>query len=218
MRAGRGRRPTRPAASTPRRRSRSRSPTRSTADIGYAYLFKDTSGLDPAAGQDYVDYEFNLTNGPYKTGAYNPTNTTPGNGMNFGPRPGDIVRDDRQLPARLHRPLVRQRAADHARLRDRRRHPRPPRRPVRRRRCLVCSHPGHLPSGRGRLHRQHRRPRARDPRLRRRQLRPARPAPAHLLRRPRGHQHVPARPPDPGRGRLLRLQRGTGSGSRTRTA
>jgi hypothetical protein len=54
---------------------------------GYAYLFKTTSGLDPAAGQDYVDYDFNLTNGPYKTGAYNPTNTTAGNGMNFGPRP-----------------------------------------------------------------------------------------------------------------------------------
>ena len=44
--------------------------------VGYAYLFEDTSGLDPAAGKDYVDYEFNLTNGPYKTGAYNPTNTT----------------------------------------------------------------------------------------------------------------------------------------------
>ena len=54
---------------------------------GYAYLFKDTSGLDPSAGRDYVDYDFNLTNGPYKTGAYNPTNTTAGNGMNFGPRP-----------------------------------------------------------------------------------------------------------------------------------
>ncbi len=55
--------------------------------VGYVYLFKDKSGLDPAAGQDYVDYEFNLTNGPYKTGAYNPTGTGAGNGMNFGPRP-----------------------------------------------------------------------------------------------------------------------------------
>ncbi len=55
--------------------------------VGYAYLFNDTSGLDPAAGQDYVDYEFSLVNGPYMTGAYNPTNTTAGNGMNFGPRP-----------------------------------------------------------------------------------------------------------------------------------
>ena len=55
--------------------------------LGYAYLFEDTSGLDPAAGKDYVDYEFNLTNGPYKTGAYNPTGSGAGNGMNFGPRP-----------------------------------------------------------------------------------------------------------------------------------
>jgi hypothetical protein len=55
--------------------------------VGYAYLFKDTSGLDPAAGKDYVQYDFDLTNSPYKTGAYNPTNTTAGNGMNFGPRP-----------------------------------------------------------------------------------------------------------------------------------
>jgi beta-propeller repeat-containing protein len=54
---------------------------------GYVYLFKDTSGLDPAAGKDYVHYQFNLTNGPYKTGAYNPTNTTAGNGMTRGPRP-----------------------------------------------------------------------------------------------------------------------------------
>lgn len=55
--------------------------------LGYVYLFEDTSGLDPAAGKDYVDYQFNLTNGPYKTGAYNPTGTGAGNGMNFGPRP-----------------------------------------------------------------------------------------------------------------------------------
>jgi Beta-propeller repeat len=55
--------------------------------VGYAYLFKDTSGLDPAAGKDYVHYEFNLANGPYKTGAYNPAGTTAGGGMNRGPRP-----------------------------------------------------------------------------------------------------------------------------------
>jgi hypothetical protein len=54
---------------------------------GYVYLFEDTGGLDPAAGKDYVDYDFNLTNGPYKTGAYNPTGTAAGSGMNFGPRP-----------------------------------------------------------------------------------------------------------------------------------
>jgi len=55
--------------------------------VGYAYLFKSTSGLDPSAGQDYVHYAFNLTNGPYKTGAYNPTGSGAGAGMNQGPRP-----------------------------------------------------------------------------------------------------------------------------------
>jgi hypothetical protein len=55
--------------------------------LGYVYLFEDTSGLDPAAGKDYVDYEFSLVNGPYKTGAYNPTGTAAGAGMNRGPRP-----------------------------------------------------------------------------------------------------------------------------------
>ena len=55
--------------------------------VGYAYLFKDTSGLDPAAGKDYVQYDFDLTNDPYKTGAYNPTGSGAGSGMNFGPRP-----------------------------------------------------------------------------------------------------------------------------------
>jgi hypothetical protein len=55
--------------------------------VGYAYLFKSTSGLDPAAGRDYVHYDFNLTNGPYKTGAYNPTGAAAGGGMNSGPRP-----------------------------------------------------------------------------------------------------------------------------------
>ena len=55
--------------------------------LGYVYLFEDRSGLDPAAGKDYVDYEFNLVNGPYKTGAYKPTGTTAGAGMNRGPRP-----------------------------------------------------------------------------------------------------------------------------------
>ena len=81
---------------------------------GYAYLFKTTTGLDPAAGQDYVSYNFNLVNGPYKTGAYNNTNTTPGQRRELWPTSGDVFRADRQLQARLHRPLVRQRAAHHS--------------------------------------------------------------------------------------------------------
>lgn len=54
--------------------------------VGYVYLFESTSGLDPAAGTDYVSYDFLLVNGPYGVGSYAPSSTAPG-GMNFGPRP-----------------------------------------------------------------------------------------------------------------------------------
>ena len=55
---------------------------------GYVYLFERSgASLDPGAGTRYVDYEFQLVNGPYKEGAYHPTNTTAGNGMVRGPRP-----------------------------------------------------------------------------------------------------------------------------------
>jgi hypothetical protein len=55
---------------------------------GYVYLFERTDpGLDPGAGRSYVDYDFELENGPYKEGAYHPTNTAPGEGMAHGPRP-----------------------------------------------------------------------------------------------------------------------------------
>lgn len=36
-------------------------------DTGWVYLFRTTGGLDPAAGRDYVDYDFRLTSGDYKT-------------------------------------------------------------------------------------------------------------------------------------------------------
>ena len=36
--------------------------------VGYVYLFvRSGPGLDPAAGEDYVDYDFQLTSGDYKT-------------------------------------------------------------------------------------------------------------------------------------------------------
>jgi hypothetical protein len=59
---------------------------------GYAYLFESTGGLDQSAGRTYVDYDFNLANGPYKTGAYSRTfaaNRTEenGNSIRFGSRP-----------------------------------------------------------------------------------------------------------------------------------
>jgi hypothetical protein len=37
------------------------------ATRGYVYLFVSDGSLDPSAGQDYVDYDFNLTSGAYKT-------------------------------------------------------------------------------------------------------------------------------------------------------
>lgn len=36
-------------------------------DQGWVHLFRTTGGLDPAAGRDYVDYEFRLTSGAYTT-------------------------------------------------------------------------------------------------------------------------------------------------------
>jgi len=35
--------------------------------LGYVYLFRQAGGLDPAAGQQYVTYDFNLLSGDYKT-------------------------------------------------------------------------------------------------------------------------------------------------------
>jgi hypothetical protein len=37
------------------------------AKAGYVYLFESAGSLDPSAGQDYVDYDFNLTSGAYKS-------------------------------------------------------------------------------------------------------------------------------------------------------
>jgi hypothetical protein len=34
---------------------------------GWVYLYRSAGTLDPSAGQDYVDYDFNLTSGNYKT-------------------------------------------------------------------------------------------------------------------------------------------------------
>jgi hypothetical protein len=38
-----------------------------TGKLGWIYLFERSAALDPAAGADYVDYDFQLTSGPYKT-------------------------------------------------------------------------------------------------------------------------------------------------------
>lgn len=38
---------------------------RTSGQQGWVYLFRSDGTLDPAAGQDYVDYDFALTSGPY---------------------------------------------------------------------------------------------------------------------------------------------------------
>ncbi len=48
---------------------------------GYVYLFRDATGLDPAAGQQYVDYAFDLLSGPYLTTYH----------INDGPNPEDTT-------------------------------------------------------------------------------------------------------------------------------
>lgn len=40
---------------------------RASSERGWVYLYRSTGGLDPAAGKDYVDYDFVLTSGDYKT-------------------------------------------------------------------------------------------------------------------------------------------------------
>ena len=40
---------------------------RGSNEDGWVYLFASTGTLDPAAGKDYVNYQFNLTSGAYKT-------------------------------------------------------------------------------------------------------------------------------------------------------
>lgn len=41
--------------------------SRDGGTAGWAYLFRTNGGLDPSAGEDYVDYDFTLTSGDYKT-------------------------------------------------------------------------------------------------------------------------------------------------------
>lgn len=40
---------------------------RNTKEHGYVYLFRASGSLDPSAGKDYVNYQFALTSGAYKT-------------------------------------------------------------------------------------------------------------------------------------------------------
>ncbi|WP_421118070.1 hypothetical protein ACE2AJ_11760 [Aquihabitans daechungensis] len=40
---------------------------RASAERGWVYLYRSTGSLDPSAGKDYVDYDFVLTSGDYKT-------------------------------------------------------------------------------------------------------------------------------------------------------
>jgi hypothetical protein len=48
------------------------------AGVGYVYLFRQNGSLDPAAGEQYVDYNFNLLSGNYKTTYRRNGGTPPG--------------------------------------------------------------------------------------------------------------------------------------------
>lgn len=56
---------------------------------GYAYLFERTdTGLEPGAGTSYVQYDFRLVDGAYKTGPYSDAQIADkGKSMRYGPRP-----------------------------------------------------------------------------------------------------------------------------------
>lgn len=55
---------------------------------GWVYLFESTT-LDPAAGQDYVDYQFNLTSGDYKS--------TYGRKNGFNPETSKVTTDSYEI-------------------------------------------------------------------------------------------------------------------------
>ena len=165
------------------------------AGRGYVYLFRSDGSLDPAAGQTYVTYSFNLASGPYlstyKHSAGSNTETssvlTPYYSRAFS---------DRWLESEL-RVLRGERVG--------RRRPRSQREPVLPR--LLRALAAHVRPGRGRLPHEPERARARDPLVPRREQRPDDRAPADLLRGPGGGHDLPARPQHPRGHELSRLQR-----------
>ena len=50
---------------------------RRSDEEGWVYLFASTGALSPAAGKDYVNYQFNLTSGAYKTSYLRATGPNP---------------------------------------------------------------------------------------------------------------------------------------------
>ena len=163
---------------------------------GWIYLFKRSGNLDPGAGQHYVNYDFNLLSGTYKTTYKLPD----------GPEPRELDGHHALLRRPLLGPLAQRPAQGQGRRRVRRRHPRP--RQGARSGPGVCGRTedtfddaegafiankvgpvrairSYIGANSGPLH----------------------PARAHLLRAARGHPHVPAGARGPGRRGLLRLLR-----------
>ncbi len=162
---------------------------------GYVYLFKQDGTLDPAVGQSYVSYNFNLLSGDYKT-TYNLHGTmgTTGNPENSTVTTAYYARHflDRWADDELHFTSGGSTWS---------RHPRPPQGALRSRR--LRAERGHIRPrhtdvpGRGCVRHEQGRPDPRHPLVHRRQQRPEHAARAHLLRAARGHPHVPARARDP---------------------
>ncbi len=166
------------------------------AHVAYTYLFRRSgTGLDPSAGRRYVQYDFVLTSGAYKT-TYE---------LDAGPNPGVVEGDDELLHAHLPRPVAGRRPDDQRGRGERSRHSRPPQGAARSRE--LRKERRHLRRRRGSVHREHRRTGSCHPQLRRRQQRAVHGAYADLLRTARGRHHRPARALGPGTSRLLRLQR-----------
>ena len=156
-----------------------------------------SGALDPSAGKDYVDYDFTLTSGDYKTtykraDGPNPETSKWSRTANY-----EIQFTDRwnEVSWKVHR-----------RRRLRGRHPRRPQEPVRH--LHLRAQQRHLRRRRGCVRRQHRRSGPRHPLLRRRQQRAAHPADPPHVPRPRGRDHRPPGPRHPGDHGLPRLQRG----------
>ena len=89
------------------RASRSPSPINASGTrSSFVYLFRQSGGLDPGAGQHYVNYDFHLTSGAYKTTYH----------LRPGSEPRELDRHDAVLRPSLQRPLARRRLEHHRRV------------------------------------------------------------------------------------------------------
>ena len=121
------------------------------AGEGTVYLFERSGGLDPGAGANYADYQFDLVAGVYPDD-YDIAN---------GPNPEDSTVTTAYYTLHLADRWIVDEMRVLAGSAERRRHPRPPQAPLRTRR--LPAERGHLRRRRGGLRRQQERTRPRHP-------------------------------------------------------